>query len=732
MKKSELINTIIVACLGLGLSYWTYVSNVEADEGSQEALVLEPEFTFDHEVSFSKDAILTVNGRDQLVLLAGAKAIVSFDEDSTELNVNLIDGSLIMANEAGDFTSEIVTTFAKVSPNYSTVFVSMDAENDELQVYGVNHPSLLTYLSDGEELNSMYVPTNYRVKVLGSKVNETISKLRLAKLSKEFQIVEFKSAELPTDVTEALAAIRKQYTNAQVAYLSETKQNGDLGPATSGLAASVSDIYQTFRSYLTFAPFAKEKYEIDQVNSYLEYAISNSVNGNLGDSRIWLDKWIGSAVPSEDISKVQSDLFFVLPGNDLYPIKEEVAELNANQHFNQIESLVLQAANVEASLAFKKAVAEQIFSSSKDLGELSRRYVILELLLRSNSIFYSNESEDLLRSMEVSMLSLAESGQDLDEERQAFIQSKIRFLTNLFSFVKAGKISVSEAGPFAAQLLLNAEDYLNAISSKVAVRDYFKQKLSDFQTSISYINSPEFSLFSDYDEGLTAFVAKQKDIDDLNAYLQNIRGGNEENIAALSSKDALAEVLADFDLYGIQYSDVKSLGDVDNRLYEVEGGRVSGYAFTANYDRETKILYDVTVEDLKFTTGLLIAKFKDVVKNALQSETLNVDDESDSESVSASSSLTEEVALSYALSQFESAGFDGDSLELVVVDLEKNLFSFETYIDDLGVTVSGTFDGGSNKVSELVWDYNGESKTLPDMDLNSLLQALESTLSVLN
>ena len=148
------------------------------------------------------------------------------------------------------------------------------------------------------------------------------------------------------------------------------------------------------------------------------------------------------------------------------------------------------------------------------------------------------------------------------------------------------------------------------------MKSYFEDKLSDYDTSLAFISSPEFSSYSDFAEGLAAFKQKSADLNQLNAYIQGLRTGKVEEAEVLSLDKATAEVEGDLDSSGIQYAELASLGDTSNRLFEIHGGRVSGKEFLGKYDRETKILYEVSVGDLKFSTGLAVEKFRDVVKNA--------------------------------------------------------------------------------------------------------------------
>ena len=88
--------------------------------------------------------------------------------------------------------------------------------------------------------------------------------------------------------------------------------------------------------------------------------------------------------------------------------------------------------------------------------------------------------------------------------------------------------------------------------------------------------------------------------------------------------------------------------------------------------------------------------------------------------------------MSYAESQFDVAGFDSSKFTFKLVDLEKNLFTFDGTAGAENISISGTYDAKSNEASEIVWYYNGSPQTLPNLDLESLESALEATYAALS
>ncbi len=734
MKKAELINLVIVVAISAVTAVWsflayTHAKTVESDWSQSE------NFVFEGTIKAEEKAYVSLNNRDQIVILPGSELDVKFDDINNHFDFDLKKGGIIAATLAGDLDATVSSGFAKVDLKNSITYLAVS--DTSLKVYSIDHPVLLTLLADSKDLNSFYVPKNYRTEIQKSKVGASIAKLRLTKLLKEFQLFEFKNTEFSADIQNELVGIETAYEKAANDYMNSLNSNIDLGPGLDGFSSNINSYLAQGRKLLTFLPYAQERLEKSEQENYLNYALANDLASKIDVSEIWLQKWLATDIAIEEKAKINSDMFFVLPGTSLYNLKSAVDENSIYEKFNEIESLLQKSDNVDASQtfqdykkSFEESLANSTFTAAPGLAELSRRYVLTELLLRSNSIFYTADSVKLLKEVETSILALASSYQDLDEEKLAFVQSKIRFLDNLFNFVQQKKVSVDTGGKVAAQLLSDAEDYLNAISAQVAVKSYFETKLVDYDTSLAFISSPEFSSYTDFTEGLAAFKQKSVDLDQLNAYLQSLRSGKVEDIEVVSLEKATLEVEDDFSSNGIQYAELSSLGDAANRLFEVHGGRVSGKEFLGKYDRETKILYDVTVGDLKFSTGLAVEKFRDVVKNA--TALVEVADLETVPVTQDSNTSVEEVALSYAESQFDAAGFDSSKFTFKLVDLEKNLFTFDGIAGAENISISGTYDAKSNEASEIVWYYNGSPQTLPNLDLESLESALEATYAALS
>lgn len=740
MQKGALLNGMVLALLAAGTATASFFAFTSASPFEQKGWVLDGEMAFDQNLDTSTVSTARINGRDSVTLMANTEATVQFDEVTHQVNVDLSRGTVVFSTVADDVSVRVTTPFATVDSQHSTAVVSL---SDELTVQSITHPSLVSFTLNGETLNAMNVPNAYRLKVSSSKVTSLLGKLRLTKLLKEFPVFPLADGDVDADVSEVLASIEQSYNNSSVAFLNSVQDRSDFGPSLTGVGGVLNDTYSSFRDALTVLPAAENHLSELRKADALIFAMTNYLYGDASVADLWLGQWSSATQDLTEVQDLYSSMFFVLPGDELYPVKAAAARLlytnedslsALRRQFAQIESLLDRASPVEAGQAyfeykteFQAALDSGAFDSPEGLLDISREYVILEQMLRSNAVFYDKNSVALLQSLEEKILTLAGSAQDLDEERQSFVQSKLRFLSNLFSFVEDKKLDIDVASDLANELIFEANTYMNSLSKQVAVADYFKTQLQDAELSVELMNTPEFYSYDSFAAGLEAYKAKQADLVELNAYIQSIRTGQDE-AADMTEEDALTQVEKDLFSKGIQYSAVVSLGDNAHRLYTIEGARTAGYSFQAKYDRASQILYDVVVGDLHFSTGLTLADASKVIAQAMSSQTPTDEDTTTPESTSGSTtSLTESVALQLIRSQWTDADLEPDDFTFTVVDVKENTFSFEGSMTAAALPVSGSYDADTQKCSEIVWELNGTPETLPDTTLSNLEEAVYET-----
>lgn len=739
MKAGSIVNLVLIIALSAGLSLGTFASFPKTDVLSASESDLQEQL--------ETSTTVRVEGRDSVTLMDMGSANWNWDADAKLVEAELTNGTLFFATLADDFAVEVSTAFVRVSSQNSSALIRLSESGESLEIFALEHPSLVTFLLDGEELNSLSIPTGTSMKVPSSKITETLGRLRLTKLTKEFPVFPFEIEELTDAELETFTASQKAYDDNSLTFLQEQQKDSHFGPALTGMGSSLNKGYTFFRDTLTVLPSAEDRLDEAQKEKYLVYGMSNLLFGDKATGEKWVNDWKSAQPETAQVETIYSSLFFALPGDALYPVKAAAAELlypraepltALRREFQEIESLLNRGSLVEAQSAYQKYQAkfETVLQSGtlddeEYLDDISREYMLLELLLREHAVFYSGDSVKLLAELETKILSLAGSDQDLDEERQAFVQSKLRYLANLFDYVIERKVSVEDATDLANELVADAEQYLGSITSEVAVRSYFQTKLQEYDLSIQFMNSPEFYSYDSFAAGLKDYQAKVDDLANLSEYIQSLRSGDESS-ATITVEDAIAEVEGDLKSNGIQYKEVESLGDSANRLFQIVAGHTGGYSFEANYDRETKILYDTVVEDeIRFSTGLTLENANSVIESAMKEAESTPQEEEDAPLEIEGASLTEEVAISRVEKAFEAAGLKLGAFKFKLVDLDENTFTFEGVMTDATLVVSGSYDLDTGLVSEVVWELDGVPKNFPDIGLSAFEDALYATYQAL-
>ncbi|MEK9159116.1 MAG: hypothetical protein AAB383_00140 [Patescibacteria group bacterium] len=739
MKAGSIVNLVLIIALSAGLTLGSFTAFPKTDVLSATEGDLQEQL--------ESAGAVRVDGRDSVSLLEMGSAEWTWNSEAKTVETELANGTLFFATLADDFTVEVSTPFVRVTSQNSTALVRMSESGEAVEIFALEHPSLVTFLLDGGELNSLLIPTGTSMKVPSSKITETLGRLRLTKLTKEFPVFPFETAELTEAEQVTFTDSQAAYDENSLSFLQDQQKDSHFGPALTGLGSALNKGYSLFRDTLTVLPSAENRLNEAQKEKYLVYGMSNLLFGDKVTGEKWVTDWKNAQPENSQVEAIYSALFFALPGDDLYLVKEAAAELLYPQEeplvalrreFQEIEGLLSRGSLVEAQSAYQKyqdkfeiALQSGTLDDEAYLDDISREYMLLELLLRSHAVFYTGDSVKLLTELETKILSLAGSDEDLDEERQAFVQSKLRYLENLFNFVVDRKIAVEDASDLANDLVAEAEQYLGSITSEVAVRSYFQTKLQEYDLSIQFMNSPEFYSYDSFDEGLKDYQAKVDDLANLNEYIQGLRSG-EESSATLTLEAAIAAVENDLRSNGIQYKEVESLGDSANRLFQIVSGHTGGYAFEANYDRETKILYDTVVEgELRFSTGLTLENANSVIETAMKDAELTPEEEEETPVEEEGSSLTEDVAISRVEKDFEAADLKLGAFTFDVVDLEENTFTFEGVMTEAALVVSGSYDLDTGLVTEVLWELDGEPQNFPDIGLLGFEDALYATYQAL-
>lgn len=749
MKKGLLINTVAASFVAAGIALWSFFGASASPNTLTNEWVYVGDAEFGVDLTVDELSSARRSDRDVFYLMPESHSTVSWDEASRKVNVDLVSGGILFATRAGDFDITVDTGFVRINSSNNTAYVQMDPSGEHLDVYSLSHPASISFVLEGEVINELPIPSGHRVRIKRSKITETIGKLRLAKLSKEFPAFPLTQEDLSEQVWSTLADIDESYDTYSYQLLTSLQNNSNFGPPKTGFGASWSNFVQGVKGAVTVLPHAEKRLAESRRNQLLNYATSNLLYGDPNEAQRWLSEWSNSSSEEEQFAELNAALFFVLPGDELYEVKriaskqseQETPKERLRREYQDIADLLargdLKAAS-EAYRSYKEDFENELksgtFNSPEGIEVIAREYIVLEDLIKNESVFYSLDSVDLLTQLESKILEQTLNQRELDEERQVFIQSKIAFLNTLFDFVVDRKVTQEVAADLAEHLLDTAKKYMSKVTTKNAVIEYFDSELERFELSVQFMRSPEFFSYTSFEDGLKAYKQKLADLDDLNDYLQGLKDGESSDGVTIELKDAILEVGRALGDYGIQFGDINHLGDAPNRLFEILNGRAKGHSFTAKYDRQTQIFYDIESEGIQFSTGILINKFGEVLDRALTEDLSTPEVEEPTEPIETPDgpNITDSVALQLVSSHFTDAGLEPRNFTFTILSTKDNTFTFKGTLGAYKVPIEASYDANSRRAYDISWTYKDEERAFPAVNLVQLPEALADTIAGIN
>ncbi len=741
MKKADLANLLAVATLSLMLAVWSFATAPFQGENSQEAWHLDPGLVFGQELELEEFAAFQYQGRDTVLLWPGSQITATWDESVGQLTVDLKKGSLLYATEAGDFSVQVKTSFATVESEQSTGYVALNSNADQLDVYAIQHPSNVELRQEEVILGRLPVANNSRIKIHKMKVTSALADLDPLGLHTVFPALPLSEKELTGALATQLERMDTIYAENALAILTAFQGETRLGPDENGLGMQVYSGVKALKSSFTVFPHAQKRLDASYENRLLTFASTNLLYGSRERGEFWMQEWSRLQHDPEALNKLYADLFFVIPGDDLYPLKKSLLSARSEgdlqelqRQYRELEDLARAGEENELQNAYDAyqgqleiLLTTEVFVGEEGLQELSDQAFLLNNLLAQTPELVSSENFQIVPELETQLLALTQGSAQLDDNRQNFVQGRFDFLDSLFALVLRRQVPVEEASTLASDLLFSAEAYLSSISTEPGLRIALESEMERYEVAVQFMNSAEFFTYESFEEGLVAYEKKLEDLNDLNEYIQNTRAGSvEESSVAPDLEDAILEVGKALTASGVQYTEILSLKDSENRLFEIKGARTGGYFFDAHYDRETQIFYDVVVGEVRFSSGVLASEIRKVILGVMQAP----EDQQTEEvaPVDEPSSLAESVAIDFAHSRFREAGLDPKDFVFTIIDLKKNLFQFDGVVSDGQITLRGMLDAKAGTLEDVQWGAEDATQSLPDMSLVDLLKTLEGLL----
>lgn len=703
---------IIIAGFFFVIFFWiVFVRNVDAEvrlESSVEIygdgeLVAEELQVGEYDVKASYYEIY-FDGIDLIRLVEGSSFYINeiVEEDGFyTISLTLEGGAMWISNMGGVLDLMLETDnfmFQNVDGYY---YVEKQADN--VFAYAYKHPLRVHFLDEQDNsLNSYLLPEGYYGVYEESSVTSVVSDLRYAKLTKEYPFYSLADEQYLEFWDDFVVIDDSRYVEILSEFKTLVRRNYDVYYEGGGFLAKIGDAMRFLREYLTFIDAKKDQWiEQDTLRS-LNSALYLSVKGEEEEAVDILLAMEEGTVDSDYYKEYLNYLNVVLNNSlysdELYAVKDYLRSLLwgsteegeiviLRERLNEMYDLVNEGKVTDAKEAFSdyergwfSFLAMSVSELSPYRKDVSEERELLSVFLQQESGFYSAKYFDLLENFEQAVVKVAVSGADLDEERQAFVSDKIKVLNNIEDLLRVNGIEVEDATEVMLLLLDSAEVLMDEIASEAAILSYFEEQLAEAMLVLQFINSAEYTgLSGTFDERFEAYLEKQADVEELQEYLQAIHLGVDEG-SELTLTEAKDIVYGALDSIGVSYDAVTSLGDSAYRLFEIEGASVNEVSFEARYDREGELIYDLSVGDVEFATGVNLDDLSEVVLGLFEESDTTTETTDSGPQVAPDEdngrdlSYSEELAISMLIDYL--ADYDVEILEEHVIswDLDQNIF----------------------------------------------------------
>ncbi len=726
------------------LSQIEYISGGDVQVGVNEESSVLSDQTLESGMSFStgEDSELAVQtyAADLLRLYPNTEVVfeeVDLESDPIQAKVRLVSGEVWVSDLQGTVKWVLEADQVRIEPENGSTYVSFD---DDIYVLAAHHPTEVSFLEDDTVLNSYLVTESHEVSIQPSSVTSVLGQLRYTKLTKEFPFVYEDEDDWDDRYTSALKEDERRLAEVYSTFVSSLRRNGNGGLEEGSFRHDLQGWYRTIRSYLTVSDQHLLEIEEDEDLELLLQALYLIVQGEDATASDRLQAFKVAAQDFETLDKLaEFDRVFksVYYGDAFYEAKSLVREVQyeraseeerlvlsmqfLRELLNEAYDLLDRGDRTEAKLALEaynetwQSLINRIDSDLPGVvqGLTAERQILQNLLYREDT-FYAVSYYEVLSDLEDKILTLTAEEYDLNEERQAFAQDKLRALSRLIDLTDDELVSVEDSLDLGYLLMSDARDLLNDVTTETAVKSYFLDQLKEFSLMFEFIGSSDFVLSEgSFEDKFQDYLEKEGDMEALADYILGLTGEEEET--ELTLEEAQAEAEEAFDKEGIDYIALVPLGDQGYRLFQVEGGRVDLVEFEANYDRVSEIIYDLEVNGEVFSAGV---KLEDLGDAIVQATTEESDDEEEEIEIEQGLSSVEAFAIDFAKTALLSEGLEISDDEISIVDLNENLFaiSYEMEYQGQPVQVEFLFDADTNEASEILAVF-GEMVVTVDEEL---------------
>ncbi len=589
---------------------------------------------------FTSDALMRLDENTEIL-------VNTLDENGKMFDIEAVSGQMWVNNLYNSARITISADGLKIRPQEALLNIYRIDQRVDIHVHR-HQVELSLYDAQGIFLNNLFVSEGNKVTVGLQKLDTILSKLYYSKLVKEFQYSLFDQKTVTSDpwVKENLAKDAKHDTEVRTRERDAIKSAGLKNASIDTVSYELNRfLSNNIKSPLTVIPDKKKDFYINDLFVHIDDAIYLAEAGRLEEATQRLDyfdltknddfylKNITSDSFKQALEKRIHKLVFVLPNEDIYLVKQYLLNqrlaLKDSDSASYFEFLsyylddVYDASRLNYSKAtvilenyFKVAnafLASNQSQNSEYVKSLQVQNHFLDNLLLRYPVFYKREILLAKAKMEKTFLAGLPAGELKNEENQAIISKKIELLKRLQYFFFNDQVQLDVASSVVGTLITNIEDLLPPDASKLAVQEFFKKSLGDFNLFWGFLNNNEFAATNTYGTSnqarYDAYVLSQDEnaslIDLANALFTN----KNNEVVAIPKEEIIRQVKKDLTEAG--FKSISFSNDIldGDQMIKIKSASYLGFTISGVYDRERSLFSDI------YVGGNLLSKSAVKLKN---------------------------------------------------------------------------------------------------------------------
>lgn len=636
---------------------------------------------FSSKIDIHKGDSISTHASSNVTLHFTTDALMRLDENTeiliSDVNlenhtflIQLLSGQMWLNNLYNTAHVSVQSGGAVIEPQEALLNIYRVDQKVEVQVYR-HQVKVSFYDADGNFLNDLFISEGNKINIPLYKLGEILSKLYYSKLVKEFQYSLFDQDAIENDpwAKENLAKDGKQDTEVRERERQSIKDQGLKNAAIDTLSFQLNQfLNQKIKFPLTLVDNKKKDFYVQDLFTHIDDAIYLAEEGRLDESGKRLeffdllknDPFYFQKISDDDfktaLEKRIHRLIFVVPNEDLYSVKQyllnqrlSLAGLDAGSYFEFL-SYYLDDVYDAAGLNYAKAtvVLENYFKMESlvlshfegDTQDYTKSLQVqnhfLDNLFLRYPVFYKKEILQSKARMEKSFLAVLPAGDLKNEENQALISKKIELLKRLQYFFFNDQVQLETARSVVGTLITNIEDLLPPDSSKIAIQEFFKKSLGDFNLFWGFLNNNEYAATNTYGTTNQTRYDKYIESQDENAALLDLASSfftdQNSEVIAVPKEELIRQVKKD--LAGAGFKNIAFADDIQDgdQLIKIKSATLNAFNISGVYDREKGLMSDIYVGGnllsksavkLKNIEVLLNNKFGSLKENLSTDSTIN-------------------------------------------------------------------------------------------------------------